>query len=188
MICGGIMNYPDKLNLGCGYDIKKEWLNCDMVSINGIDKVFDIRTIPWPLPDNRFSSILMKDVLEHVSEIIPIMEELHRVTAPGGSVHISVPYWNSWEAITDPTHKSKFNEFTFEFFDPAAKRHKSRPYYSKASFKIEKIGYVIQFFGPHYKVMRPLTIFNSITKMFLNLLASYFSNIIIGLEIYLTKV
>ena len=118
------------------------------------------------------------------------MNELYRITKPGAKLYIAVPYWNCWEAITDPTHKSSFNEYTFEFFDPDKERCKNRPYYSIARFKISKIGYGIALFRPKIKIpfiSRYRVVYNRFFKWLISLLASYLNNIIIGLEVELIR-
>ena len=53
-----------------------------------------------------------------------------------GSVQVRVPYWNSPDWATDPTHKTPFNEYSFDFFDPGTRHGRERPYYSRARFSI----------------------------------------------------
>lgn len=192
-----------KLHLGAGTRIKQGWINHDLVNLQGIDVVHDLTQFPWPWEDNSIDEVYAKDVLEHLPNIILTMEEIHRVCKSGGKVYIAVPYWNSWEAITDPTHVSKFNEFTFEFFDSQKVRCQLRPYYSSARFRIKKIGFGVCLPPPlrpsiviNGRSRQPLSrifpwkytiFFNPIAKWILSVFASYFSNIIIGLEIYLEK-
>ena len=180
-----------KLQLGSGTDIKAGWVNHDVATLPGIDVVHDISVFPWPWADGSVTEIYMKDVLEHLSEPVRVLEEIHRITKPGASIFIAVPYWNSWEAITDPTHKSFFNEYTLEFFDPSFKRCQRRPYYSHARFKILQTNYVIKPFGPVLDIPiigKHRTIKNKAFSFFLRFLASYFNNIIIGLDIYLERI
>ena len=107
-----------RLHLGCGNDPKQGWINHDLLALPGVDVVHDLNDRPWPWADNEFDEVWAKDVLEHLPDTIQTMEELYRITKPGASAYIAVPYWNSWEAITDPTLVRQFNEFTFNFFDP----------------------------------------------------------------------
>jgi SAM-dependent methyltransferase len=179
-----------KLHLGCGHDIKAGWVNHDLSPLPGVDIVHDLNRFPWPFQDAEFSEVWMKDVLEHLPDTIAVMEELYRITAPGAKVYIAVPYWNSFESITDPTHKRSFNELTFEFFDPTKRRCQNRPYYSKARFVIRRQGYFIKPFAPHLDLTRffgPFYVFNPILKWPLAFLASFFNNVIIGLELYLER-
>ena len=75
----------------------------------------DLNEYPWPFDDKSIDEIFAKDVLEHIPNLIKVMEEIYRITKPGAKVYIEVPYWNSWEVLTDPTHVTQFNEFTFTF-------------------------------------------------------------------------
>ena len=177
-----------RLNIGCGHEILPGYVNCDVAALPGVDVRADLSKFPWPFQDNEFSEIRAANWLEHMPDLIPVLEEVHRICAPGAKVYFSVPYWNSFEAITDPTHKQAFNEYTFEFFDPTQSRCQNRPYYSKARFRIERIGYFVRFFAPYVNlpvIRRAVIVFNPVVKWFLGALAAHLGNIIIGLEIYL---
>lgn len=128
-----------RLNVGCGNDVRESWVNLDVVGLPGVDVVHDLERRPWPFPDGAFDEIELINVLEHLSDTIGTMEELHRLAAPGGRVRIRVPYWNSPDAISDPTHKRSFNESTFDFFDPSSRHGRERSYYSRARFRIREL-------------------------------------------------
>jgi SAM-dependent methyltransferase len=128
-----------KLNVGCGADIREGWINLDVAALPGVDVVHNLEQFPWPFEDSAFDEIVLINVLEHLSDTVAVMEELHRISAPNGSVRIRVPYWNSPDAISDPTHKRSFNEHTFDFFDPNTRSGRERAYYSKARFHIEEL-------------------------------------------------
>lgn len=178
-----------KLNIGCGHDTKAGWINHDVVDLPGVDIVHDLNAFPWPWDDESMDEIYMKDVLEHLPNTIVAMEELWRIAKKDARIYIAVPYWNCYEAITDPTHVSFFNEFTFEFFDPRCRRCKNRPYYSTARFHIGKIGYGISPLSPYVPIPRNYIVFyNPVLKKIIQILATYFNNIIIGLEVYLRKI
>jgi predicted SAM-dependent methyltransferase len=55
-----------RLNVGCGLNIKKDWINLDLHKLEGVDVVHDIEKIPWPFEDNYFDEIECFHVLEHV--------------------------------------------------------------------------------------------------------------------------
>jgi SAM-dependent methyltransferase len=113
-------------------------VNLDAAALPGVDVVHNLSSLPWPFPSNRFDEIVMINVLEHLDGIVPNMEELHRISAPGARLTIRVPYWNSPAQPSDPTHKSMFNEVTFDFFDPTTRHGRERAYYSSAGFRIRK--------------------------------------------------
>ena len=180
----------NKLHLGCGHNIKNGWVNHDIVELPGVDIVHDLTVFPWPWENGYFDEVIAKDVFEHLPDTVRTVEEIYRITKPGAYVHISVPYWNSWESVTDPTHCTTFNEFTFEFFDPRLSRCINRPYYSSARFYISKIGFGIAPLRPYLKIpgiSKYRIIQNKYLKLLLGIMASYFNNIIVGLEIYLER-
>lgn len=179
-----------RLHIGAGHDIKEGWINHDMVKLKGIDVVHDLNVYPWVWEDNSIDEVYMRDVLEHLPNTVRVMEELYRICKKGAKLYITVPYWNSFEAITDPTHVSQFNEFTFDFFDSSKRRCQTRPYYTNARFKIRKIGFGVAFLKPYIVIKgisRYFVVFNPIGKKILGFFASLFNNVIIGLEVYLEK-
>ena len=144
------------LNLGCGSDIRNGYVNTDIVSLSGVDVVCDIKQFPYPFPDDRFSSLLLINVLEHLPDTINTLEEIYRVSKNGGHVTIRVPYWNSMEMSTDPTHISFFNERSFDYFDPTKPLCKRRPYYSKARFHIRSLGVWVHLNNRYILIHNPL--------------------------------
>ncbi len=54
--------------------------------------------------------------LEHLADIISVMEEIHRVSASGAVVHIRSPHYSSPAAFNDPTHRHFFGVFSFDYF------------------------------------------------------------------------
>ena len=59
----------------------------------------------------------MDNTLEHLQDIIAVMEELYRIVKPGGSVKIITPYFRSVWAIIDPTHLHYFTTNSFAYYD-----------------------------------------------------------------------
>lgn len=104
-----------KLNIGCGKDIKKCWINLDKIYIDDIDIVHDIEKYRLPFQDESFNEVLCKDVLEHI-EYLPVMKEVYRILKKGGRLTIRVPHFTSRYSFSDPTHKKLFSIKTFEFF------------------------------------------------------------------------
>ena len=104
-----------KLNLGCGKDIRSDYINLDCVALPGVDIVGDISQVPLPFEDNTFDEILCQSILEHV-DYIAVLQEIYRILKPGGSVKIIVPHFTSKYAYTDPTHCHFFSIQTLLFF------------------------------------------------------------------------
>lgn len=108
-----------KLNLGCGNDIRKDWINLDIAPLQGVDVVHDLNHLPLPFDNNSFDFILCQDILEHL-DYIDLLRELHRIIKPGGIVEIRVPHFSSRFNYIDPTHKKRFSIQTFDYFTPEA--------------------------------------------------------------------
>jgi SAM-dependent methyltransferase len=104
------------LNLGCGRRARSDAVNVDLVPGNATDVVHALDRLPRPFPDNRFAEILAFDVIEHLDRLVPVMEELHRVAAPGAIVRITVPNFSSSNAFTDITHRHYFGWFSTHHF------------------------------------------------------------------------
>lgn len=121
----------DKLNLGCGKKKLKGYLNCDISKEVNPDKIVNLEK-KLPFESNSFIEVRVDNVLEHVNNFIYLMEEIWRVSKPNAVIIINVPYFRSYHAFADPTHKRFFAFKTFEYFTEFSELN----YYSKARFKI----------------------------------------------------
>lgn len=114
-----------KLNLGCGRDIRSKeegWVNLDLVGLPGVDVVHDIFDVPYPFDDGSFDHILASHVLEHIPDrlgdedgLLRVMDELHRILAPGGVLHVKVPHYRLEPEVyfSNPTHYRLISPLTF---------------------------------------------------------------------------
>ena len=105
------------LNLGSGRRKIPGAVNVDVSSEVGADLVHDLAVVPWPLQADTFQEVHAQDVIEHLSETVQVMEEIHRVCRNGARVHVTVPHFSSGNAYTDPTHRRLFGYFSFDYFD-----------------------------------------------------------------------
>ena len=104
------------LNLGSGRRPIESAVNLDRTSILGADVVHDLNDFPWPFAANRFSRVIARDVLEHLDDLVCVMEELHRVCARGARIEIGLPHFSSVTHFTDPTHRHAFGIESFDYF------------------------------------------------------------------------
>ena len=83
-------NYPTKLNIGCGYDKRSEYLNVDIDSKCSPDLLLDADGNLDVLPRSYFSEILASDVLEHVprSESLRNLLTWNELLMKGGCLNI----------------------------------------------------------------------------------------------------
>jgi SAM-dependent methyltransferase len=81
-----------QLNIGCGRDIRKGWVNLDAFDHKGVDVVCDMNKGHLPFEDDRFYYIVASHVLEHLWDWESIVSECYRILVPQGTLEIRVPY------------------------------------------------------------------------------------------------
>jgi len=105
------------LNVGCGTDYKKGWINIDNNSDNNIEKLdlkWDLRN-PLPFADNSVDFIFNEHFIEHltVEEGQAAIKDFTRILKPGGVLRIAMP---DLEAAVDQYINLSLDK------DPAIKR------------------------------------------------------------------
>lgn len=108
-----------KLNIGCGTDYKKGWINIDNNTDNNIKKLdlnFDLRN-SLPYDDNSIDYIFNEHFIEHltVEESRKSLSDFMRILKPGGVMRIAMPDLEDvFELYNDPNWKKR----------PVIKNHK----------------------------------------------------------------
>ena len=87
-------NKMKKLNLGCGTDIKKGYVNLDSAKLPGVDVIHDINKTPWPFKDNEFDELYCSHVLEHVDDLIKTLNEIKRVCKKNAKIILRLPHFS----------------------------------------------------------------------------------------------
>lgn len=98
---------PKRLHLGCGKHPREGWINLDQCKLPGVDIVADLNecgTKPLPFESDSFEEIFGNHVLEHVPNVLPMMQELHRISVKDGLCLFNLPYGGSDDAWENPTH------------------------------------------------------------------------------------
>ncbi len=129
-----------RINVGCGQDVREDWINIDQAELPGVDVVANLdqcADTPLPLEDNSADEFLLSHIIEHLQHPLPLMQELHRIAKPGAKAIIRVPHGASDDAYEDPTHIQQYFHGSFGYF--------SQPFYWRADYgyrgdwKVEKI-------------------------------------------------
>lgn len=106
---------PRILHVGAG-NKKIKWATClDINPRTNPDVLWDLNVFPYPFDDNTFDLVVCEHVLEHLQNVIRVMEELHRISRPAGRIHIRVPYFSSLNFNTDPTHVHTFSSRSLDY-------------------------------------------------------------------------
>ena len=83
------------LNLGSGRKKIPTAVNLDINPSTHPNVVYDLNRQPWPFRDNQFREVLAYDIIEHLVDIVAVMEEIHRVCDENAVVRITVPHFSS---------------------------------------------------------------------------------------------
>lgn len=84
------------LDLGCGNKKRPGAVGVDFNDRTAADIVHDLNKLPYPLDDSSFDEIYLDNTLEHLVDVLRVMEEVDRVSCMADWLrslcHISVPH------------------------------------------------------------------------------------------------
>ena len=103
------------INLGCGKRKSPSEIGIDLYPESLADVLADLGK-DLPLADNSAGKVIAEDVLEHVPDLVKVMEEIHRILVPGGKLTVVAPYFAHPDAFRDPTHRRFFTWGSFDYF------------------------------------------------------------------------
>ena len=106
-----------KLNLGCGTRVYKDYVNLDYHKHSGVDVVHDLNEFPWPFKENTFDEVLAVDIVEHLPDVTRSMKELYRICKNGAIIRIQVPHFSSATAH----HEEHYHFFRWKSFGDGVK-------------------------------------------------------------------
>lgn len=133
-----------RVNLACGQIKKEGYIGIDSVATEAADIVHDLMTFPWPFEDGSVYEFTCDHFVEHIPiqlvdgsfGMIKFMEEVWRCLTPGGTIHITAPYYSSMRAWQDPTHTRAITDVTFAYFNKAQVEAMKMDHYSgKCNFE-----------------------------------------------------
>ena len=123
------------LDIGCGNRKHNGAIGIDILKTEQTDIVHDLNK-GIPFASNTFDLIYCSHILEHLDNVVFIMEEIHRVGKKGGRVIIRVPFFGwSW-AFQDITHKHFFGYYSFDTFTEISNPSERFVNYSHVRFRI----------------------------------------------------
>lgn len=122
------------LELGCGFNKMAGAIGVDIIRGSQADIIHDLNVFPYPFADNEWDRVLCRDVLEHVDNFVPTIEEIWRIARPGAMVEVSGPFMSSVNYYSDPTHKRAYTSKTFDYFVEGSRAFRFG--YSTARFEL----------------------------------------------------
>jgi hypothetical protein len=136
-----------RLNLGCGMRRLPGYYNVDHVLLPGVDILANLEEPFSELPDDCVEAIYCRHTLEHVSRLLELVAEMHRVTEDGGRLELIVPHFSNPYGYSDPTHVRFFGLYSLYYFAELVDqpRRKVPNFYLPHRFRIEHV---------HFNLMR----------------------------------
>lgn len=104
------------LDIGCGRAKHPGAIGLDMNPLTDADVIADLNRHPWPFADSAFDHILCRHVVEHVTDFVGFMQQIHRIARPGALVEIVTPHFSNRYSFTDPTHVRHLGWRSLEYF------------------------------------------------------------------------
>lgn len=124
------------LDLGCGKNKYEGAIGIDFNENTDADVIHNLNEFPYPFDDNEFDKIVLNHILEHLDDVVKVIEEVHRIAKPNAIAVINVPFFTSVDAFADPTHKHFFSSRSFDYFTGDIDAF---DYYSHARFQKLKV-------------------------------------------------
>ena len=93
------------LDLGCGKRKQKGAIGIDISKDTDADVIHDLNVFPYPFTDNEFDYVYADNVIEHLDNVVKVLEELHRISKNGATIKIIVPFFRSHYAFINPTQE-----------------------------------------------------------------------------------
>ena len=104
------------LNIGSGSKRIEGYVNIDIDKNANPDVLWNLEKTPLPFDDMSVHGGFASHVLEHIQNLVPLMEDLWRITMLAGIWDIRVPHYISQDAWSDPTHVRAFSHHAFSNF------------------------------------------------------------------------
>ena len=136
------------LEVGCGKRKRSGAVGIDINPSSVADVIHDLNIFPYPFSDEEFNEAYAENVIEHLDDVVTVMEELHRIVKPNGILEITVPHYSHRNAYTDPTHKHFFGLHSFDYF--IADTSHSEFQYSSRRFELLSVSFEKNIIKKHY--------------------------------------
>ena len=104
------------LDIGCGRNKYQGAVGIDFATCADLDISYDLNVFPYPLEESSFDVILLRNLIEHIQNIVGLMEEIHRVGVNAADVIISTPHFSSLYSYQDPTHVRHMAYDSMDYF------------------------------------------------------------------------
>jgi len=132
----------DVLHVGSGRD-KGLGTTLDISPSVEPDIVADLAK-PLDIDDSTYDAVYAFSILEHMTDLVAVTKELHRVVRPSGFIAILVPHFSAAAVHIDPTHVRGFSARTFDYFVAGTELQMDFGWYSDIRFSITTVHMMLQ--------------------------------------------
>ena len=119
----------------------KKFTYLDKHKFKSVNVIHNLEVTPLPFDNDVFDEIFCSHVIEHISNLIGLMKEFHRIIKSDGVITIIVPYWLNLQNQQDPTHVRNMNYYALDFLTKDRKFSEGNYLMNNISFKIYDIKY-----------------------------------------------
>lgn len=103
------------VDLGCGAVKPEGFIGADRYPLRGVDVILDLEA-PLPFATDCIDFLVASHSLEHVANLIGLLQEIYRVCRDHARLYIVAPYASQGLNIANPYHRQVFNEHTPRFW------------------------------------------------------------------------
>lgn len=142
-----------EIELGCANSkIKSTSIGIDLLDFADVDIVGDVYQILDTFPDSCVDKIIAYHFVEHVNNVELLLTSLNRVLKPNGIIEFVVPHFSNPFYYSDPTHKSFFGLYTFQYFfnSDSIFNRKVPNYNSLLEMKVKSVDLIFKSYRPNY--------------------------------------
>jgi predicted SAM-dependent methyltransferase len=164
-----------KLDIACGSKKQPGFTGVVIAPIPGVDVVHDLEQFPWPFQDDSVDEVHCAHYIEHTTDLIRFIDELHRIMKPGATAKLIAPYYTSIRCWQDPTHKRAISENTFAYFHKPWRDTNGLDHYAIKSHFDLQYAYILE---PYWAQQ------NEETRMFA---IRHYWNVVSDIHVILTK-
>ncbi len=113
------------LDFGCGFHKREGAVGADITRGSSADVIANLDQFSYPFRDKAFDLVIMHQVIEHLTDVPGVMEEVWRISKSDAVVEGATPHYSSVASYTDPTHRHHFSVRTFNFLaSPSTQKHR----------------------------------------------------------------
>jgi ubiquinone/menaquinone biosynthesis C-methylase UbiE len=141
------------IELGCANSkLNSKSIGIDIIDFDDVDLVGDVYEILELFPNSSVDKVLAYHFMEHVIDVELLLKYLNRILKDNGVIEFVVPHFSNPFYYSDPTHKTFFGLYTFQYFlDSKSIFNRKVPNYnSSLKLEVKKVDLIFKSVRPHY--------------------------------------